>query len=106
MSDLCHPPFLLLCSPGLVDRDKVPVFAFGIVQLLDELADPVVAFQRARAFLGHRDCDNVVFFWLNLVALGALSSLALGRMSCALVAVIGTAPSDRRLEPLCCPFGS
>ena len=42
--------FFLLRSPGLVERDRVPVFVSELVQLLDELVDPVVGFQRARVF--------------------------------------------------------
>ena len=45
-----------------VDRDRVPVSPFEIFQLLDELVDPVVACQRARAFLDHRDFDRFLKF--------------------------------------------
>ena len=56
----CFSQFLIQCSPGLVDRDKLPLFVFDLAQLLDELVDTVVARQRARVFLDHRDCDHVV----------------------------------------------
>ena len=56
----CFHNFLFLCSPYLVDRDKVPVFVFELAKLLDELADPVGARQGACVFLDHLDCDHVI----------------------------------------------
>ena len=62
-----RPQFYFLHSPGLVDRNKIPVPAFKPTQLLDELVDPVVARQRASVVLDHRDCDRFLSFAVEFV---------------------------------------
>ena len=72
------PQFFLLCSPSLVDRDKVFIVVFELVQLLDEPMDPVVAGQRARVFLDHRECDRVMVFVVESLCVGWVAVVCVG----------------------------
>ena len=57
--------FHWLC-PSLLHGNKVQTSAFELVHLWDELLDLVIACQRLRVFLDHRDCD---FFLMVEVSL-------------------------------------